>query len=169
MKKSRYKAMYEPVRLWFEKDRRRVTILKFFYKAVPLVIAAIYILIAAWLLLNADLRLAVFIGVPCAVFFIVSLIRKLFDRERPYEGENAVIPVIAKDKKGQSFPSRHALSAALIAAACIYINLYVGVAVFVLSLLVAVTRVLAGVHYPSDVIAGLSVGYIAGGIIFFLM
>lgn len=157
-----YRQKYEHVRTFFLKDKARLTALKFIYRTAPLVIAAVYILTAVWLLICMDSRLIIFTAAPFTVFMAASVIRRAVNKKRPYEGEDAVIPLIGKDKSGRSFPSRHALSAALIASFSMLINIYIGIAVTLLSLVVAVTRVLAGVHYPSDVICGLFIGYAAG-------
>lgn len=164
LKNLNYSQKYEPVRKFFLLDPKRLLLLKIIYKSVPLAIAAVYLLMAVWLLVHKDDRLIIFAAVPCGVFIAVSIIRRALNRKRPYEGSGAIIPLIVKDKTGQSFPSRHALSAALAASFCMIINIYVGLVVMVMSFIVAVTRVLAGVHYPSDVIAGLITGYAAGGI-----
>lgn len=164
LKSLSYSQKYEPVRKFFLRDPKRLLLLRITYKSVPIAIAAVYLLIAVCLLVHKDDRLIVFAGVPFGVFTAVSIIRRTLNRKRPYEGSGAIIPLITKDKTGQSFPSRHALSAALAASFCMIINIYAGLAVMVMSLIVAVTRVLAGVHYPSDVIAGLITGYAAGGI-----
>lgn len=164
MKDISYKQKYEPIRCWFLQSGQRLKALRVIYKTVPLIIAAIYTALGAYLFIHRDYRLAGFIGVPAVVFAAVSVIRRAVNKKRPYEGEKAIVPLIAKDKRGRSFPSRHALSAALIASSCLLINIYIGLFIAALSIVVAVTRVIAGVHYPSDVICGLFIGYAAGAL-----
>ena len=67
-------------------------------------------------------------------------------------------PLFPKDKTGQSMPSRHCFSAAAIVAAAFTVWVPLGVAACLLAAVVAVTRVLTGVHCPSDVLAGLAFG-----------
>ena len=55
-------------------------------------------------------------------------------------------------------PSRHCFSAAAIMVAAFTVWVPLGVAACLLAAVVAVTRVLTGVHYPSDVLAGLAFG-----------
>ncbi|MDA1193751.1 MAG: phosphatase PAP2 family protein [Planctomycetota bacterium] len=55
-------------------------------------------------------------------------------------------------------PSRHALSAGVFALTMLLACRFLGVIACVYALLVAVARVYAGVHWPSDVLAGLTVG-----------
>jgi membrane-associated phospholipid phosphatase len=71
-------------------------------------------------------------------------------------------PAIPKDKKGSSFPSRHVYSAFAIAFAFAWngsvleIPAVVGLAAVLalLGVLLAVIRVLSGIHFLSDVLAG---------------
>lgn len=89
--------------------------------------------------------------------FWAMLLRAALNRPRPYEALNFT-PLFPKDTKGQSMPSRHCFSAAAIVAAAFTVWVPLGVAACLLAAVVAVTRVLTGVHYPSDVLAGLAFG-----------
>jgi undecaprenyl-diphosphatase len=91
-----------------------------------------------------------------------AVLKDLFARARP-----AVVPPLV-DVGSPSFPSGHALlsaavylSLAVVAARAIAtrrVRLYVLGAAATLVALVGVTRVLLGVHYPTDVVAGWIVG-----------
>jgi membrane-associated phospholipid phosphatase len=56
------------------------------------------------------------------------------------------------------FPSRHALTSAVFATSLLGIARWLGLVAWVFALLVALARVYAGVHWPSDVLAGLVIG-----------
>ena len=101
--------------------------------------------------------------VPGISFVLLSVGRALINRQRPYE-KFEIPPVIPKDTKGNSFPSRHVFSATIIAVTFMLIPPFgwLGGVFFVLSLTLAVIRVVSGVHYISDVIAGILVAVIAG-------
>ena len=88
--------------------------------------------------------------------------RYLINRKRPYEKFD-VPPVIPKDTKGKSFPSRHVFSATVIAMTFLFMSpwMWLGVALLFVALLEGVVRVVSGVHYISDVIAGMVVGILA--------
>ena len=96
--------------------------------------------------------------IPSAGFLLVSGLRLLVNRPRPYE-RFGLSPVIQKDTKGRSFPSRHVFSAAIIAAAFFVQQepwlIGTGAALFVCALVLGALRVIAGVHYVSDVAAAL--------------
>ena len=71
-------------------------------------------------------------------------------------------PVLEKDTKGQSFPSRHVFSAFVIATSCIRILPLYAVTVFIAGAAIMIIRVIGTVHFVSDVLAGMITGIIAG-------
>ena len=99
--------------------------------------------------------------VPGVVFVGGTLLRKKINAPRPYE-QPGFTPLVEKETKGQSFPSRHALSAAVLAAVWLYFYPAVGVVMTIIAVLICVLRVLAGVHYPKDVLAGAVFGFSLG-------
>ena len=107
-----------------------------------------------------------YILVPASGFVLLTLVRKRINQPRPYETWE-IIPLLDKDSLGNSMPSRHVFSATIISMACLHANLPVGLLLLVLSAFLGFVRVLGGVHYPKDVLAG----YVCGllwGILFFI-
>lgn len=93
--------------------------------------------------------------VPLDSFIVLSVSRFMLNRPRPYEKFDTN-PIIDKDTKGKSFPSRHVFSAFIISFTCLWC-VQVGWLSGILiagALLLAIIRVLLGVHFVSDVIAG---------------
>jgi membrane-associated phospholipid phosphatase len=86
-------------------------------------------------------------------FVFVSIFRALAGEERPYEKYNFE-PVIPKDTKKHSFPSRHVFSAAVIAGTWIVFFPAVGAGLIAITALIAILRVICGLHYIHDVVAG---------------
>ena len=93
--------------------------------------------------------------------FLLSLGRSLYNRPRPYQTW-AIQPLIKKDSLGKSFPSRHVFSATVIAMLALTLNPWLGGAMLFLAGALALLRVLGGVHYPSDVLAGYAIGILLG-------
>ena len=114
-----------------------------------------YPLLLLYMLFQKDENLVRAICVPGVNFVLLSVFRKLINRPRPYEAFG-VESVIHKDTKGKSFPSRHVYSAMVIAMTFLLASPWraVGIVFVVIACLLGVVRVVSGVHYPSDVIAG---------------
>lgn len=99
--------------------------------------------------------------VPLVCFVLLSLVRKAINAPRPYEVFETA-PLITKDTKGKSFPSRHVFSIFVIATTfwfkCPLPE--VAIVIFILGILLALLRVVLGVHFTKDVIAGALLGII---------
>lgn len=85
-------------------------------------------------------------------------------RLRPFAGLEGVIKLADRLASEKSFPSAHATYAFSLAFAIFFHNRKWGSLLLVLAAAVSVSRVMAGVHYPSDVIGGAAVGLVAAGL-----
>lgn len=101
------------------------------------------------------------VAVPLLCLAAVSVLRSLIDRKRPYETDG-IRPVIVKKKKGHSFPSRHVASAFVIGMTLLFYCRWAGIVVFVEGALLGYIRFAAGIHYPSDLLAGAGIGVLFG-------
>lgn len=119
------------------------------------------------LAISQDARIYRVLLAPALSFILVSLFRKWLNAPRPYEVSKKK-PIIPKETKGQSFPSRHVFSVFVIASTLYYINRPVGILLMVLGTLLAIIRVIGEVHYPKDVIAGAIIGLLSGFLGFYL-
>lgn len=108
--------------------------------------------------------------VPALTLFTVSVLRLAIDRPRPYAKDGANITPLLKGKaeKGDSFPSRHIASATAISFAFLPYLPVLGALLFCCTLLLSYTRFAVGVHYPSDLVAGLALGAACGAFAFIL-
>ena len=129
--------------------------------AVAVAAASVFLaLIAAWLGDGIDtaVKLAAVLLIP---FILVSLARRAVNLKRPSEVFDLRALGIDTQgfKRGFSFPSRHVFSGFLIGTALIMSSApAVGIVVLVLSALLGAARVLLGIHFLRDVIAGALVG-----------
>ena len=94
-------------------------------------------------------------------FMLVTLMRHFFAKKRPYQGTTAEPP---RRGENDSFPSRHAFSAFLIAMTAFSVNTPFAYALLPLALLLSTVRVFRGIHYPADVVAGGFLGVFFGTI-----
>lgn len=131
------------------------------YLGDPWLVTLGSLLIAVLLLRAGHRRLALFVVVVRLGAQVLSTgLKDIVDRARPVFDEPVATAL------GASFPSGHALgSAAFYAMLAVVLaprssRAWVPlVAAAALSALVAVSRVLLGVHFPSDVVAGLLIGW----------
>ncbi len=98
--------------------------------------------------------------IPATGFALETFIRDRLNFERPYE-RTGVPPLIPKQTKGHSFPSRHAFSVTMIAMMYVFYLPYLGIVMLCVAAFLCVVRVKGGVHFVRDVIAGaaLAAGY----------
>ena len=90
-------------------------------------------------------------------FIIGNLILKnLIARDRPFI-QLSLIPLISAPS-GFSFPSGHSLSSFIGATSIFMFNKKYGILAYILAFLIAVSRILLAVHYPTDIIAGAILG-----------
>lgn len=133
---------------------------------VTYVFYMLYPLVLMYLFLNRKELLLKSIFVPGCSFVLLSFIRKKIARKRPYDVYDFK-PIIKKETKANSMPSRHVFSACLIAMVYLQINTVLGCILLLLALISAVLRVIGGVHFVSDVVIGYIAGIVCGFFLFF--
>lgn len=134
---------------------------------IVVVFYAAYALLLGWACVSDPWKLAPLVGVTAVGFAAVSFFRRRFNAPRPYEC-CAIAPLIARDGAGKSFPSRHAFSAFAIAASWFAASAPVAVVLLVAAVVLAICRVLGGVHFPRDVVVGALIGAATGALAAFL-
>lgn len=165
MTKENYIKMTQPFREHPELARG----LHILNKMCTGIMYAAYPVFILYLFLQKDTNLFRGIAVPGISFVLLSVFRAKYNRPRPYEKFDTP-PVIKKDTKGNSFPSRHVFSATMIAMTFLLISpwTWLGGIFLLVSMLLAVVRVVSGVHYISDVIAGILVAVVSAVVGYFL-
>lgn len=143
------------------KQPYRIKILKIMNKISSGLIYLIYPLYLIILGIKGDIRFWKVLIIPGISFVLLSLVRKYINASRPYEVFD-IVPIINKDTKGSSFPSRHVFSAFIIAMTLYYISMPIGVFLMLLGSILAIVRVVGGVHFPRDVIVGAIIGILSG-------
>jgi undecaprenyl-diphosphatase len=113
---------------------------------------------AGWRRRETAVRIAVALPVTIG---LVGLVGRLVDRERPF----ASLPdatALVDHAPGRSFPSRHSACAAAMTVIALPCSPSVGALMGLGTLGLAVSRVYAGLHYPSDVLGGWLIGAAVG-------
>jgi undecaprenyl-diphosphatase len=96
-------------------------------------------------------------------FLLVTILKQIFDRQRP-----DIVPQLMTYNT-PSFPSGHSMMstvAYLTLAVLLAINfsdkkvrVYIIAVALIISILIGISRIYLGVHYPTDVLAGWAVGF----------
>lgn len=151
MTRDGYNRMTQP----FRDNPKRAKSLHIMNKILTAIVFLSYPALLVWLYFRypEDLLLRAIL-VPLDGFIAVTVFRYVVNRKRPYE-TFGIPPVIPKETSGQSFPSRHVFSAAIIAFTFLAIPgmQVVGGSLVVCMVAIAIIRVVSGVHYISDVVA----------------
>jgi len=98
---------------------------------------------------------------------IVNLIRWLLPRERPFVVSDVTL-LFSHNSTEASFPSGHAGFYFGLSTVVYFYNKKAGLLFYFASFLICFFRVFAGVHWPSDILAGMIVGIFSGWFIVFL-
>ena len=130
-------------------------------KALTAAFYVLYPVLLAMLFFTQSALLVPCMCVPVAGFVCLSAFRARFNAPRPYE-LLSIDPLIKKDTSGRSFPSRHVFSATIIAMCWLAWCPLVGCVLLVADAFIAALRVIGGVHFPRDVVAGAVVGIVCG-------
>jgi undecaprenyl-diphosphatase len=91
-----------------------------------------------------------------ARFGIVELIRFFWPRTRPFLESN--INLLVEKVNQPAFPSGHAAFFFALSLIVYFYNKKAGLLFFIASILICLGRVIVGLHWPSDILAGAVVG-----------
>lgn len=131
-------------------------------------VAAAYVAALAWLAFSGDARFGKALLVPAITFCLVTAIRTAVNRPRPYARYD-ISPLLVKERQGKSFPSRHVSSAVIIACTLLWLNPLWGAFALIACAVVSFTRIVGGVHYPSDVAAAIVIAAVCALVGFVLI
>lgn len=99
------------------------------------------------------------LAAPVGTAVIISeVMSKLIDRARPFVESKEITLLIPHNADG-GFPSHHTTVMAAIAIALWFRNHHFGNLLLILTLLSGLARIGAGIHYPTDIAAGVAIGW----------
>ncbi|MBI1952186.1 phosphatase PAP2 family protein [Candidatus Saccharibacteria bacterium] len=133
------------------------------FSAKYLIFIIILVVFVAWALASVKSKkqlIIMLISAGVAALLLDKLAGALYFHHRPFVTDN-ISPLIPHgDDNG--FPSEHALLASTLATVFYFYRRRLGIALFLLAILIGTGRVFAHVHWPIDIISGLVLGIIAG-------
>lgn len=152
---------YIKITSYFRKTKLREKIVIYLCKYTPLIVVFCYFATLTTLLISKSEKLILFLLIPATNFIFITFLRKILNRPRPYDVFNHIPLVKYTSGKGKSFPSRHTSSAFIIAISYFYINyVYLGLFMLIVAIIIGLSRIIAGVHFPKDIIAAIVISII---------
>lgn len=88
-----------------------------------------------------------------------QVISHLWERPRPFVAHEQATHLLAARSADPSFPSDHAAVAFAIAFGVFAFSRRAGIGFLVAATLISLSRIALGLHYPTDVLAGLAIGF----------
>ena len=137
--------------------------LSVFSRAAVAFVAVSFIFSAAVLLFERWTVGCAYLFFTCMPFIMVSLMRAVINSPRPYE--LYAMPEKFKSsgrKEGRSFPSRHVFSAFVIGVMSLTVSPMLGCLLLFLGVCLGACRILLGIHFVKDVLAGAFIGAFSG-------
>ena len=124
---------------------------------------AVWILSAALLLIKKQYRkTGILAATALLIGFLVTnlLLKNLIMRPRPYDAVLELHALVME--RGWSFPSGHSTSS-MAAGTVMFLRMphTTGIPILILAIIICLSRLYVGVHYPTDVICGALVGMFA--------
>lgn len=158
------KSQYIKCLAYFQKHTTSKKILLTCASVLPLIIFISYPLFLISIYQTDFIYLAIIL--PASAFITNTLIRKHINAPRPFEVYD--FEPLKPHDKGESFPSRHSTSALIIALTIGHIYPTLGIVLGIISLLIGLTRILCGVHFLKDVLAGFGIALVFGLVFLFI-
>jgi undecaprenyl-diphosphatase len=125
-------------------------------------LAGVEVLLMSWLALVGRRRAAFRMLAAVSLVYVASeMLGAMWPRRRPFAVLSNV-EALAPHDANRSFPSRHVASGLAMAAIAQAAHPHLGVLMTRVAWLLGLSRVAAGLHYPSDVLAGAALGAVIG-------
>lgn len=143
--------------VWFRTKSYRLKMLKALNLFCTGFTYIAFFLVLIWLGIERN-PLMIRLVLTCGISFVgLSIFRRILNCPRPYE-VYGMPPLLHKETRGNSFPSRHIFSICVIGTSMLYILRPLGMFLLTLGAILATVRVVSGVHFIRDVAAGAAIG-----------
>lgn len=145
---------------YLRKHEKLLKVILFLNDAITKITYVTYILLVVIKLLTEPLEAVKVLYAAGIPYIILSVFRVIINTKRPYEVYEFT-PLINRKSTGKSFPSRHVFSIFIIATLLYFQCAFIGILFFILGVMLAIIRVITGVHFWYDVLAGAVIGVLS--------
>jgi len=99
----------------------------------------------------------------CLAWILAYVLKYLFHTLRPFDAFSSVHSLVPES--GFAFPSGHATFFMALAVAIFFLHKKAGYTFMFFALLIGIARIIAGVHFPVDILGG----FVLGGLVSYLV
>ncbi|KKP87211.1 MAG: hypothetical protein UR90_C0011G0011, partial [Parcubacteria group bacterium GW2011_GWC1_35_8] len=90
-------------------------------------------------------------------FIIATVLKDLIKIDRSFVQFDKVIPLFSPNQE-YSFPSNHAATFSALGLSIYFYKKNIGILLLIFALLIGLARIIAGVHFPVDILGGFILG-----------
>lgn len=116
---------------------------------------------------NEDISIMKYIFTPLVSILIAQILRKTINRTRPFI--TLCKKPIVYHRATSSMPSNHSVCISIIMMGLLRLGIFNAYSIIILCVLACVSRIMALVHYPLDVIFGVCLGISIGTISYYIL
>lgn len=142
----------------------------FFASYLQYVLVAIFILLLYFSIYSRREKIRIFLAAMTSAivarFGVTEIIRFFYHRPRPFVVFQ-IHPLISEND--WSFPSGHSAFFFAMATAIYLYNKKWGMGFLIAAILMNVSRIMAGAHYPSDILGGAAIGIVVAWSVFYFV
>lgn len=97
------------------------------------------------------------IGPAFTAYILATILKEIIHTDRSFVQFNGILPLFNPNQE-YSFPSTHAAIFSALAFTVFFLNKKAGYAFMFFALLIGIARIIAGVHFPIDILGGFILG-----------
>jgi undecaprenyl-diphosphatase len=124
------------------------------------------VLSVLFLFINIYIGIALIIALLSQIV-LQKILKQMFHRKRPYVAHDDILFIMSPPDRF-SFPSGHAAGAFVFVFVFHYLFPVLFIPMLILASIIAFSRMYLGLHYPSDILAGILLGFVCAKIGIFL-
>lgn len=153
------KPIYIYINTYIKKHPFLKGCIHFISRFCPYMVAIFYFLFLLKIYIEWESQLFFFIKNPIYSFLIVSVLKFVFNRERPSKKYNFTT-IDETNKSNYSFPSIQATCSLSVALTVLKYGPNMGLLLTALAISICIARFLSGQHYISDIVASVIIAFL---------
>lgn len=112
-------------------------------------------------------KFTIIFGPAILAFLVATFLKEIIHLERSFIQFNEIKPLFNPNQE-YSFPSSHATIFSALGFSMYFYNKKIGVFLLFSALLIGLARIIAGVHFPIDILSGFLLGFVVSYILSYI-